>query len=87
MPATARGDTYVWITGCSNVLRSLGSGESQFLTHCMSCFVILAVRGKMKWAAANLILVKNSIADPGHEHHRDQEWDKGIVCHFQYLAE
>lgn len=41
----------------------------------------------MKWAAANLILVKNSIADPGHEHHRDQEWDKGIVCHFQYLAE
>lgn len=30
---------------------------------------------------SNLVLVKNSIADAGHEHHRDQERNECIVCH------
>lgn len=28
-----------------------------------------------------LVLVKNSVADSGHEHHRDQEWNKTAVRH------
>jgi hypothetical protein len=29
----------------------------------------------------NLILVENGVAHSGHEHHRDQEGNEGIVCH------
>ena len=29
----------------------------------------------------DLILVENGIAHSGHEHHRDQEGNEGIVCH------
>jgi hypothetical protein len=29
----------------------------------------------------NLVLVENGVAHSGHEHHRDQEWNEGIVCH------
>lgn len=35
----------------------------------------------MDWS--NLVLVKDSIADAGHEHHRDQERNESIDCHFQ----
>jgi hypothetical protein len=28
-----------------------------------------------------LVLIENGVAHPGHEHHRDQEGDEGIVRH------
>lgn len=29
----------------------------------------------------HLVLVENSVANPGHEHHRDQEWDETAARH------